>query len=170
MITYWQQENGRLLKREPTELDPKLNTWIDARSVTREDIRILEEEHQVEQEHILDILDPDELSRIEREDTYILTIARVPVFTPSDDISYTTAPLGIIVYDHIIITICWTDCEMLRDISANRMKGLNLGDFPAFIVKILSRADTMFLRYLKEINRRSTTIQNELQQSVKNNE
>lgn len=170
MITYWQQEDGRLLKREPKELDPKLNTWIDARSVTREDIRILEEEHQVEQEHILDILDPDELSRIEREDTYILTIARVPVFTPSDDISYTTAPLGIIVYDHIIITICWTDCEMLRDISANRMKGLNLGDFPAFIVKILSRADTMFLRYLKEINRRSTTIQNELQQSVKNNE
>ncbi|MBQ8384759.1 MAG: magnesium transporter CorA family protein [Spirochaetaceae bacterium] len=170
MITYWQQEDGRLLKREPKELDPKLNTWIDARSVTREDIRILEEEYQVEQEHILDILDPDELSRIEREDNYTLTIARVPVFTPSDDISYTTAPLGIIVYDHIIITICWTDCEMLRDISANRMKGLNLGDFPAFIVKILSRADTMFLRYLKEINRRSTTIQNELQQSVKNNE
>ena len=59
MITYWQQENGRLLKREPEELDPKLNTWIDARSVTREDIRILEEEYQVEQEHILDILDPD---------------------------------------------------------------------------------------------------------------
>lgn len=170
MITYWQQENGRLLKREPEELDPGLNTWIDARSVTREDIRILEEEHQVEQEHILDILDPDELSRIEREDNYTLTIARMPVFTPSDDISYTTAPLGIIVYDHIIITICWTDCEMLRDISANRMKGLNLADFPAFIVKILSRADTMFLRYLKEINRRSTTIQNELQQSVKNNE
>lgn len=170
MITYWQQENGRLLKREPEELDPRLNIWIDARSVTREDIRILEEEHQVEQEHILDILDPDELSRIEREDNYTLTIARVPVFTPSDDISYTTAPLGIIVYDRVIITICWTDCEMLRDISANRMKGLNLGDFPSFIVKILSRADTMFLRYLKEINRRSTTIQNELQQSVKNNE
>ncbi len=170
MITYWQQENGRLLRREPEALDPQLNTWIDARSVTREDIRILEEEYRIEQEHILDILDPDELSRIEREDDYILTIARIPVFSPTGDISYFTAPLGIIVCDKTIITICWTDCEMLKDISTNRMKGLNLADFPAFIVKILSRADTMFLRYLKEINRRSTSIQHELQQSVKNNE
>ena len=170
MITYWQQENGRLLKREQEELDPQLNTWVDARSVTREDIRTLEEEYHIEQEHILDILDPDELSRIEREDDYILTIARIPVFVPSGDISYFTAPLGIVVYNRVIITICWTDCEMLKDIATNRMKGLNLADFPAFIVKILSRADTMFLRYLKEINRRSTSIQNELQQSVKNNE
>ena len=170
MITYWQQENGRLLKREQEELDPQLNTWVDARSVTREDIRTLEEEYHIEQEHILDILDPDELSRIEREDEYILTIARIPVFVPSGDISYFTAPLGIVVYNRVIITICWTDCEMLKDIATNRMKGLNLSDFPAFIVKILSRADTMFLRYLKELNRRSTSIQNELQQSVKNNE
>ena len=152
MITYWQQENGRLLKREQEELDPQLNTWVDARSVTREDIRTLEEEYHIEQEHILDILDPDELSRIEREDDYILTIARIPVFVPSGDISYFTAPLGIVVHNRVIITICWTDCEMLKDIATNRMKGLNLADFPAFIVKILSRADTMFLRYLKEIN------------------
>ncbi|MBR6566551.1 MAG: magnesium transporter CorA family protein [Spirochaetaceae bacterium] len=170
MITYWQQENGRLLKKDREELDPQLNTWVDARSVARDDIRILEEDFRIEQEHILDILDPDELSRIEREDDYILTIARIPVFATSGDISYFTVPLGIVVVDRFIITICWTDCEMLRDIATNRMKGLNLADFPAFIVKILSRADTMFLRYLKEINRRSTSIQNELQQSVKNNE
>lgn len=170
MITYWQQENGRLLKKEKEELDFQLNTWVDARSVARDDIRILEEDFHIEQEHILDILDPDELSRIEREDDYILTIARIPVFAPSGDISYFTAPLGIVVVGRFIITICWTDCEMLKDIATNRMKGLNLADFPAFIVKILSRADTMFLRYLKEINRRSTSIQNELQQSVKNNE
>ncbi len=170
MITYWQQEDGRLVKKDSDEINPDMNIWIDARSVTREDIRILEEEFNVQQEHILDILDPDELSRIEKDDEYTLTIARIPVFVPSDDISYFTAPLGIIVYPHTIITICWTDCEVLKDMTANRMKGLSLADFPAFIVKILSRADTLFLRYLKEINRRSTTIQNELQQSVKNNE
>lgn len=170
MITYWQQEEGRLVKKESTEITKDSNVWIDARSVTREDIRILEDEYGVQQEHILDILDPDELSRIEKDDDYTLVIARIPVFVPSDDISYFTAPIGIIVYSNMVITICWTDCEVLKDITANRMKGLTLSDFPAFIVKILSRADTMFLRYLKEINRRSSTIQNELQQSVKNNE
>ncbi|AEE16115.1 magnesium transporter CorA family protein [Treponema brennaborense] len=170
MITYWQQENGRVIKCDQAELDPSRNTWIDARSVTREDIRILEEEYHVQQEHILDILDPDELSRIEKDDEYTLTIARLPVFVPSDDISYFTVPVGILMYTRTIITICWTDCEVLKDMAANRARGLSLSDFPAFIIKVLSRADLTFLRYLKEINRRSTTIQNELQMSVKNNE
>jgi magnesium transporter len=95
---------------------------------------------------------------------------RLPVFVPDADISYFTIPLGIILCENTIITICWTDCEVLKDISSNRLKGLNLSDFPALITRILSRGDTIFLRYLKEINRRSTTIQNELQLSVKNNE
>ena len=170
MITYWQQENGRFVKTEWDERDKSQNTWVDARSVTREDIRILQEDFGVEQDNILDILDPDELSRIDKEDNYTITIARIPVFDPTGDISYFTAPIGVIVYPDIVITICWTDCEMLRDITANRIRGISLADFPAFIVKILSRADIMFLRYLKEINRRTSSIQHELQQSIKNNE
>jgi magnesium transporter len=131
-------------------------------------MRILEDEFHIQQEHILDILDQDELSRIEKEDDYLLIIVRLPVFVPDADVSYFTIPLGIILYENMFITICWTDCEVLKDISSNRLKGLNLSDFPALLTRILSRADTIFLRYLKEINRRSTTIQNELQLSIKN--
>ena len=50
------------------------------------------------------------------------------------------------------------------------MKGLTLNDFPALITRILSRADLMFLRYLKEINRRTNSIQQELQESIENSE
>ena len=170
MITFWQQEDGRLVSREQESLKAGQSTWVDARCVTREDIRILEEEYHVQQEHILDILDPDELSRIEKDDDYILTITRLPIFSPSDDISYFTIPFGMVLFPDKIITICWTDCEVLEDISSNRVKGLTLNDFPAFIIKIMSRADIIFLRYLKEINRRSTSIQSELQLSIKNNE
>ena len=170
MITFWQQENGKFIHKEQDELEKTLPRWIDARNVNREDMRILEEEFSIDQEHILDILDQDELSRIEKDDNYTLIILRLPVFVPDADISYFTIPLGIILCENTIITICWTDCEVLKDISSNRLKGLNLSDFPALITRILSRGDTIFLRYLKEINRRSTTIQNELQLSVKNNE
>jgi magnesium transporter len=174
MITFWQQENGKLVRRESEELNSpqykKLNTWIDARSVTREDIRILEEEYNVQQEHILDILDQDELSRIEKDDDYTLIILRLPVFAPTNEVSYFTIPLGIIMYPNMVITICWTDCEVLKDISSNRIRSISLNDFPAFAIRILSRSDTTFLRYLKEINRRASTIQGELELSVKNNE
>lgn len=170
MITFWQQEDSKLVKKEPHELSKDQNTWIDVRSITREDIRILEEEYHVQQEHILDILDQDELSRIEKDDDYTLIILRLPVYVRENDISYYTIPLGIVLYADTIITICWTDCEVLKDIGANRIKSIMLKDFPAFITRILSRADFTFLRYLKEINRRSANIQDELQLSIKNNE
>lgn len=168
MITFWQQENGKFIHKEQEELDTNSPLWVDARNVNREDMRILEEDFHIQQEHILDILDQDELSRIEKEDDYLLIIVRLPVFVPDADVSYFTIPLGIILYENMFITICWTDCEVLKDISSNRLKGLNLSDFPSLLTRILSRADTIFLRYLKEINRRSTTIQNELQLSIKN--
>ncbi|MCM1321055.1 MAG: magnesium transporter CorA family protein [Bacteroides sp.] len=170
MITFWQQESGQFVRRGKNDLKNNENIWIDARSVTRDDIQILESEFHIEKEHILDILDQDELSRIEKEDDYTLTIARLPIFVPENDISYFTIPLGIILYQNMVLTICWTDCEVLKDISANRIRGLSLNDFPAFVIKILSHADSTFLRYLKEINRRSTKIQDELQLSIKNNE
>lgn len=172
MITYWQQEDGKLIAKDKSDLDKKQNTWVDARCVTRDDIQLLQDEFKIDPENMLDILDPDELSRIEDNDdfNYTLTIVRLPVFQPGNDISYFTTPIGIIALSKIIITICWTDCEVLHDFAANRVKQLSLKDFPAFTIRFMSRADITFLRYLKELNRRATTIQNEMLQSVQNHE
>lgn len=172
MITYWQQENGKLVKRDEEELDRDRNTWVDARCVTRDDILELEKKFDIEQENLLDFLDPDELSRIEKNDDkgYIVTIIRLPVFSPGDDVSYFTAPLGIIISGRFFITICWTDCEVLKDFAANRVRELSLSDLPAFTIRFMARADMMFLRYLKELNRRTTSIQTEVMRSVQNHE
>ena len=172
MITYWQQEDGILVEKEEAELSRSQNTWVDARSVTRDDIVELQDKFHIDPENMLDILDSDELSRIERNDDYgyTLLILRLPVFSPGDDISYFCTPLGIIFAERFFITICWTDCEVLRDFAANRIKELSLNDFPAFAIRFFSRGDTMFLRYLKELNRRSTSIQNEMLLSVQNHE
>lgn len=172
MISYWQQENGKLIKKEESELDAKQNTWVDARAVTSDDVRTLEEKYHIDPENVLDILDPDELSRIEKNDDtgYTLTIVRLPVFSPTDDISYFTAPLGIIIQGDTLITICWTDSDVLRDFAANRVQALSLKDFPAFTIRFMARADFTFLRYLKELNRRATTIQNEMFRAVENRE
>ena len=170
MITYWQQIHGKLVRVKKDELNSELKTWVDARAITPAEISELEKEFQIESEHIVDILDPDELSRIEQADGYILVIMRLPIYDANTEIAYYTIPLGVIIKDNYIITICWTDCEVLRDFSANRVKGARLADFPAFMIQILSRSDILFLRYLKEINRRSSSIQKELQVSIENKE
>ena len=170
MINFWQQEQGKLVKKMQDELDSSLITWVDARNVSTDDMHFLEQEYKIWPEHLADILDHDELSRIEKEDEYSLLIMRIPAFMPYGNVSFFTAPLGIILYSNVVITICWTDCEVLREISSNKLKNLSLNDPPAFITRILNYSDIVFLRYLKDINRRSTTIQNELKVSVKNNE
>ena len=170
MITYWQQIDGQFTKTKKDEVDTSLPLWVDARSVTRDETTELQETYKIEQDHILDILDPDELSRIEDGDGYILTIVRVPVYAPSAETPYFTVPIGIIMQGKTIITICWTDSEVLKDFGANRIRNVRLTDFPSFIVQILNRANTNFLRYLKEINRRSISIQNELNMEIENKE
>ena len=171
MITYWQQQTGgKLVKVKDEEIDAHARIWVDARIVTRDDVEQLQENYGIDPEHILDILDPDELSRLEDGDDYVLTILRLPIFEPSAETPYFTIPLGIILKDNVIITICWTDCEVLRDFATGRAKGIVLADFPAFIMRIIGRSNITFLRYLKEINRRSTAIQNELQLSIENKE
>lgn len=161
MITYWQQENGLFVKKDRNNLNLNERVWVDARNVTSKEISILEKTYNLDHDHVVDSLDPDELPRIEQGEGYVLTIMRLPVFLPNSEVRYHTAPMGAIIFQNTIITLCWTDCEVLKDLSANRIKDLNIADFPAFITRILSRADTMFLRYLKEINRSTNSIQQE---------
>ena len=170
MITYWQQDDGQFFKTKKEEINTKKPLWIDARNVTRDETNQLQEEYDLEQDHMLDILDPDELSRMEEGEGYILTIVRVPVYDPAAETPYFAVPVGIIIKGKTIITICWTDCEILKDFGNNRIKNIKLTDFPSFIVQIMNRANLNFLRYLKEINRRSTSIQNEMRMEIENQE
>ena len=173
MINYWVQEDNQFVKiskEELSHLESDRRIWIDARRISQEEISFLQKEYNLDPELLLDVLDQDELSRIEQWDDYVLAILRLPVFTPNSEVAYSTAPVGAVIFPEKIITICWTDCEVLKDLGANRIKGLSLMDLPAFLIRILSRSDTMFLRYLKEISRRVTSIQNELHEQIENAE
>ena len=111
MINYWQQnEENKIEKVKLNEMDATKRTWVDARVVTREDVELLQNVYDIDPEHILDILDPDEQSRLEDADDYLLTILRLPIFDPQAETQYFTCPLGIIIKENFIITICWTDC------------------------------------------------------------
>ena len=168
MITFWQQIDGMLQKCDLSGIDHEQNLWVDARSVTKEDITVLRNDYGIDMDDIVDILDQEELSRVERGDDYTLIVLRAPVASEDAGVPYFTVPLGIVFYGNVLITVCWTDCEVLRGISSRRIKDLDLSDFAAFAIQILNRSALLFLRCLKEINRRSNVIQNELQVSIEN--
>jgi magnesium transporter len=140
------------------------------KDATKAELDALAEQYGINPEHITDILDIDELARIEKEDEYTLLIVRLPVYDARFEVAYYTAPLGILLFPDRIVTICHSDNEVMEDLRSGRVKGLDLRNKSAFVLHLLGRAAMVYLRHLKDINRQTAAIERDLQRSVKNNE
>jgi magnesium transporter len=149
---------------------PERRSWIDVIDPSREELALLEREYGINPEHLLDIMDIDELARIEKEEAYTLLIVRLPVHDPRNEISYFTVPFGILLFSDRIVTVCQQDCEVLEELRAGRVRQFDVGNKSTFVLHLLGRAAIVYLRYLKDINRRTASIERELQRSVKNHE
>jgi magnesium transporter len=147
---------------------PIKGCWIDARWVNPDDLVRLEKEFGIAAELLTDIMDADEQARIEKEDEYTAIIVRLPVFDEKEESAFFTLPLGIILFSDKIVTICQRSSDALDGIS--RLRGFNLKNKSAFVLNLLSRGAFTYLKCLKELNKRTHVIKQELQRSIKNNE
>ena len=121
MIRIWKQQGCSLV---PTETDSP-GTWVDVRWASPEDLSAIESKYGILNEHLQDIVDADELSRLEKEDEYTLLIVRLPVYDNRYEPAFFTAPVGIILFPDKVVTICWADSDVLADISGNRVRGFS---------------------------------------------
>ncbi|MDR1585892.1 MAG: magnesium transporter CorA family protein [Treponema sp.] len=154
-----------------TETDaPCRNCWVDACNVTRDDLIRLEQEYGIAGELLTDIMDTDEQARIEKEDEYTAIIVRLPVYNDAAEIPFFTLPLGIILFSDKIVTVCQRSSDAVEDLLRSRIRGFSLKNKSAFVLNLLGRGAFTFLRYLKELNKRTNAIKEELQRSIKNNE
>lgn len=166
MITYRITSKGRLQTCPQAER----HSWVDVRDATRTELDFLATDYGINTEHLADIQDVDELARIEKEDEYTLIIVRLPVYDPRLEVSYYTAPVGILLFNDRLVTISSGENEVMESLRSGRVKGLDVGNKSAFVLHLLGRAAIVYLRYLKDINRQTAAIERDLQRSVKNNE
>ncbi len=166
MIQIWKQQGGILVPAESA--GP--GTWVDVRWASRDDLEALEKDYGILSEHLQDIVDADEQSRLEKEDEYTLLIVRLPVHDSRYEPTFFTAPVGVVLFPDRVVTVCWADSEVLTDMAENRVRGLSLENRNAFVLRLLGRAAIVYLRHLKVLNRRTGAIERELQKSVRNTE
>jgi magnesium transporter len=166
MIQFWKTIGGCLA---PTQVDGP-GTWVDVRWASPDDLIILEKTYGILSEHLQDIVDTDEQSRLEKEESYTLLIVRLPVHDTRYEPAFFTAPVGIVLFPDKVITVCWADSEVLADLSGNRVRRLAPDNQNSFVLRLLGRAAMVFLRHLKVLNRRTSSIERELQRSVRNTE
>jgi magnesium transporter len=166
MVTiYKNTEQGLSVLTEPTN-----GCWINAVNPTSEQINWLQS-LGVPQDYILSPLDIDERPRTERENGELLIVLRIPYFQgQTADIPYTTIPLGIILTDRYLVTICKRENDILDEFAAGRVKSLATGKRLRFVLRMLLNTATKYLVYLREINRTVEALEDQLQLSTRNKE
>jgi magnesium transporter len=166
MITFYKtSESGLNVLAEPVK-----GCWIHVIDPTVEEIHWLQG-LKIPNDYITYPLDLDERARTEREDGEVLILLRVPFNQgQAADIPYITIPLGIILNDQYLITICKMNNEILDEFASGRIRSLATAKHNRFVLRMLISAASKYLTYLREINRVVDELEDQLQRSTRNKE
>jgi len=165
MLTTYLTVNDELVEKDTIEK----GSWINLINPTPEEIRHVSEETGIYELFLRYPLDDEELPRVEAEDDQTLIIISAPVFS-AEYKNYDTLPLGIILNDDYIVTVCLEDLNLLQDFDNSRVKGMATFKKTRFIFQLFSRKTNLYLKYLRDINRRNEQIEYELHKSMRNKE
>ncbi|MDQ1001044.1 magnesium transporter [Neobacillus niacini] len=146
--------------------------WVNMYAPTEEEINRVADEANIYVDFIRDALDDEERPRIEREDGQVYIIVDYPYIT-HDDAGfpiYETIPIGIVLTDECILTVSLKDTPILEVFKNNKIKEFYTFKKNRFALQILAIITSYYLRYLKQINKRTNEIERELHQSMKNKE
>ena len=137
--------------------EPQEGCWIALTNPTATEIFEISEQFGIEVDDLRAPLDEEERSRIEVEDNYTLILADVPAIEERNEKDwYVTIPLGIIV--------------TLTRFMEGRVRNFFTYMKTRFILQILYRNASMYLRYLRIIDKKSEQIEEKLHLSTRNQE
>ncbi len=143
--------------------------WVNVFKPEPEELQKLSLERKIPLDFLMDSLDVDERSRIEIEDDTMLMIIRVPVFDPKNDVvPFVTLPLGILLNRNIVVTVCASDIVNILDLFNSKIKNVGTKHRNRFFLFLFLRSAFFYLKYLKEINKKISDAEAELEKSPKN--
>lgn len=167
MILYYKVAGQRFVPA----LNQEESFWVHLENPDADEVNTVLTRYDLPEDFITDLQDADENSRMEYDEGSMLIILRVPLYYRhrSASVSFATAPLGIIVADEKVITVSFYENEIMTQYLDGKHKPFNVTQ-QSFILAINLRTAIYYLKFLKEINRRTTNIENELHQSMRNKE
>jgi len=152
------------------QLDSVANgSWIKVVDPTADEIQRLAN-WGVDADYINYSLDLDEMPRIERDDEYTFILIRIPHRQPDNDIPYITIPLGILIKGNMVVTICRHEKDMFKVLANGKYRLLKTGKRYRFALYIFLETATRYLTHLREINRITESLEDQLQKSTRNRE
>lgn len=151
-----------------SELD-QTASWVNVVDPNWEEIEMLIARYDIPEDFIRDPLDREESARVEYDEDshYSLIILDLPIIndTNSKVLSFITIPLGIIIGNKKIITICNVENEFLENFAR---QNINLRFHSRFALNILLTITNHYNRNLRLLNKTRVRIERELKNNVTN--
>ena len=167
MIRIFKTEDGAIHQVDEAES----GCWIALTNPTATEILEIAERYEIDPDHVRAPLDEEERSRIELEEHYSLILVDIPVIEERNEKDwYVTSPMGIIMSDSIIITVCLEETPVLNAFMDGRVRDFYTYMKTRFILQILYKNASLYLQYLRIIDKKSDIVEKELYKSPRNQE
>lgn len=165
MLEYFKNQEFDLQRID--EIVP--NCWINAINPTPEEVKKIAD-LGIPQDFVSYPLDADERPRIEEEDDgTILLVVRIPTSQAQDpEIPYGTMPMGIILADKYIVTVCSNPTSILDSFASGKIAKLSTTKRYRFTLRLLMAVTTRFLDALRDINKLTDELEDMLSSTMKN--
>ena len=155
----------------------KKGSWINLTNPSEAEIKKVCENINIQEGFIRDALDFEEKARIdtEEDDSTTLFVVDVPIIEKDkehdeNDI-YTTMPLGMIfVRDDYFITVSLRKNKVIESFEKMKIKNFVTYKKSRFLFQILYLNASLYLTYLKQINKETEIAEYILKKSMKNKE
>lgn len=167
MIRYFRTTGDQL--HELTS--PQKGCWIYMAAPSADEIRDVSENFDIPVHFMQAALDEEESAHIDHESGCTLLVVDTPIVEAENQAyMYSTLPMGILITQDTLITICTRELPVLTDFLEQRVRGFSTAKRTRFILQILNRVTGKFLAYLKQVDKASTRIESALIESMKNKE
>lgn len=145
--------------------------WINLVDPTPDELNFIEDELSVDRDFLRAALDEEESARLDTENDQVLILVDTPYVEKTDEhIIYETLPLGIIITEKNIITVCLKNSIVLDQFEKNSIRTFYTYKKYRFLYQILYKNAQRYLLYLRQIDRMSNYVEKQLHESMKNKE
>lgn len=126
--------------------------WISLSAPLNQEVLTIADNLKIDLKDIRSALDSDEVSRLEKEDTYTLLLIDIPtVILRNQRAIYTTIPLSVIYSKENIVTVCLEDTPVIKKLINNKSE-ICTYKRSQLIYKILYNSAKLYMEYLIKIN------------------
>ncbi|NCC08698.1 MAG: magnesium transporter CorA family protein [Clostridia bacterium] len=168
MVNFFLSDHGIL-----NEVDTLVaGAWVNMCAPTEEELATVGAQLDIDPGLLRAALDEEERSRIDFEDGHTLILVDTPTVEVQQGrgFEYSTIPFGIILTESNIVTVCLKESALSRAFSDSPVKNFSTKKKNRMTLQLLYRNATLFLYYLREIDKAKNRVENELHISMKNKE